>query len=299
MNLLITGGTVFASRYTAEYFSKKGHNVYVLNRGTRPQSKGVTLIQCDRHNLRNILKKYEFDAVLDITAYTKYDVETLINALEKFKNYILISSSAVYPETLPQPFNEKQICGPNLYWGEYGINKLAAENYLLNKVPNAYVLRPPYLYGEMNNLYREAFVFECAENDMPFFLPEDGKLPLQFFHINDLCRFIEIILEKQPEQRIFNVGNPHTISTEQWVKLCYTVLGKCPELTYVNESIPIYEYFPFRNYAYMLDVSKQLAIMSDTKDLSDGLSHSYKWYKNNKDLIRRKNYIEYIRNNLL
>lgn len=31
MNILVTGGTVFASRYTAEYFRDKGNNVYVLN----------------------------------------------------------------------------------------------------------------------------------------------------------------------------------------------------------------------------------------------------------------------------
>ena len=32
MNILVTGGTVFASRYTAEFFAAKGHDVYVLNR---------------------------------------------------------------------------------------------------------------------------------------------------------------------------------------------------------------------------------------------------------------------------
>ncbi len=299
MNILITGGTVFTSRYAAEYFSGKGHNVYVLNRGSRPQSMGVTLIQRDRHDLGDILKEYEFDAVLDITAYTKHDVETLVNSLGKFDFYILISSSAVYPETLPQPFNEDQKCGNNSYWGEYGINKLAAERYLLEKVPNSYVLRPPYLYGEMNNLYREAYVFECAENDMPFCLPKDGRLPLQFFHINDLCRFIEILLETHPKQQIFNVGNPQTVSAEQWVKLCYKVLKKIPELIYADKSVPQYEYFPFRDYAYKLDVSKQQALLPDTKDLFEGLSRSYAWYKNNRDLVRRKNYIEYVINNLL
>ena len=30
--LLVTGGTVFVSRYVAEYYAKKGDEVYVLNR---------------------------------------------------------------------------------------------------------------------------------------------------------------------------------------------------------------------------------------------------------------------------
>lgn len=57
MKILVTGGTVFASRFTAEYFAKK-HKVYVLNRASRPQPKGVTLIESDRHNLGDILRKY-------------------------------------------------------------------------------------------------------------------------------------------------------------------------------------------------------------------------------------------------
>lgn len=51
----------------------------------------------------------------------------------------------------------------NKYWGEYGIGKIEAERGLLARVPAAYILRPPYLYGPMNNVYREAFVFDCSE----------------------------------------------------------------------------------------------------------------------------------------
>lgn len=59
LNILVTGGTVFASRFTAEYFVKKGHDVYVINRNSRPQSEGVKLINCDRHNLGDTLKNFD------------------------------------------------------------------------------------------------------------------------------------------------------------------------------------------------------------------------------------------------
>lgn len=68
MKVLITGGTVFVSRYTAEYFVKKGHEVYVLNRNTRPQSEGVRLINCDRYNIGYRLKDIYFNLIiLDVT----------------------------------------------------------------------------------------------------------------------------------------------------------------------------------------------------------------------------------------
>ena len=51
--VLVTGGTIFVSRYIAEYYVAKGYEVYVLNRNSREQSKGVKLIQADI-----ILEKY-------------------------------------------------------------------------------------------------------------------------------------------------------------------------------------------------------------------------------------------------
>lgn len=296
MTILITGGTVFASRFCAEYFVRKGHDVYCLNRNTRPQSSGVKLIECDRHFLGDRLKGLHFDLVLDVTAYNERDVSDLVLALRSFDKYIFISSSAVYPETNEQPFKETQECGANSIWGDYGTNKLAAEKFLLDNVEKLHIIRPPYLYGPMNNLYREAFVFECAGNDYPFYVPNDGEMPLQFFHVEDLCRFIEILAENDLPQRIFNVGNSETVSINQWVTMCYNVLGKQPELCYVTGHNQR-SYFSFYDYGYMLDVSEQVRLMPNEKPLFEGLCESYKWYMENRGEIRRKDFLSYIKEN--
>lgn len=299
MKILVTGGTVFVSRYTAEYFIAKGHEVYVLNRNTRPQSKGARLIGCDRHGLGDALKNIAFDLVIDVTAYNETDVKDLANALGDFGEYIMISSSAVYPETLKQPFTEEQECGFNIHWEDYGTNKIAAEKYLMRKVPNAYIIRPPYLYGMMNNLYREAFVFECAERNMPFYIPKDGKMKLQFFDIEDLCRLIEKIAGTKPPFHIINAGNPDTVDINEWVKLCYNVLGRSPEIRYAPGEINQRLYFPFRDYEYVLDTAKQKSLLPEVKPLEIGLKQSYDWYVNNSELIVRKDYLKYIKENLL
>lgn len=299
MKILVTGGTVFVSRYTAEYFSAKGHEVYVLNRNTRPQSDGVILINNDRHDLGGSLRNIYFDLIIDVTAYNEEDVRDLTDSLGDFGRYTMISSSAVYPKTLEQPFKEEQECGFNIHWESYGTNKINAEKYLMKKVPDAYIIRPPYLYGKMNNLYRESFVFECAEKNMPFFIPKDGKMKLQFFDIEDLCRLIERISETEPQCHIINAGNPETVDINEWVKLCYGVLGKTPEIRYVSDEINQRLYFPFRDYEYVLDVTNQESVMTDVKPLETGLKQSYDWYKNNSGLIIRKDYIQYIKENLL
>lgn len=295
--ILVTGGTVFVSRYIAEYYVEKGYDVYVLNRNSKKQSAGVTLIEADRHNIGELLRDYCFDVIID-TAYSSKDVEMLLDALGDYKDYILISSSAVYPEYVIQPFKEDDLLAVNKYWGQYGTNKIEAEKTLLKRNPNAYIVRPPYLYGPMNNVYREAFVFDCALTDRKFYLPRDGEMQLQFFHIHDLCRFIDILLKNKPEQHIFNVGNKDTISIREWVELCYHLVGKQAKFINVYEDIEQRNYFSFYNYEYCLDVSKQYELMSDVKPLKEGVKEAFDWYINNTDKVNKKTFIDYIDSNL-
>ena len=243
--ILITGGTTFVSKYTATYFAEHGYDVSVLNRGTKTQVPGVNLIKCDRHELGDVLKAQAFDAVLDITSYNADDITALLDGLGSFGTYIFISSSAVYPETGTQPFKEESELAENKFWGKYGADKIAAEKALLARVPDAYILRPPYLYGPMNNVYREAFVFDCARNDRKFYLPGDGSMKLQFFHVDDLCKLMEIIITDKPEDHILNVGNADAVTVKEWVETCYECVGKKPEFVNVTADIEQRLYFSF------------------------------------------------------
>lgn len=293
MKLLVTGGTVFVSKCIAEYFAAD-NAVYVLNRNTKSQAEGVNLIEADRDSLDGILDGVTFDAVVDVTAYTGNDIENLLKSGVKFSDYIMISSSAVYPEYAAQPFLEDGEKARNVFWGDYGTNKIQAEAVLLDAVPKAYILRPPYLYGPHNNVYREAFVFDCAMKKRKFYLPGNGGMKMQFFHVGDLCRFIEILLEKKPGQNIYNVGNPESVSIKAWVQHCYHAVGEEPEFVQTGKGIPQRNYFPFADYEYSLDVTRQQELMEGTKDLEEGLRESYEWYKDNMQQVNRKDYIGYI-----
>lgn len=292
--ILITGGTVFVSRFTAEWFAKRGYEVFVLNRGNRKQPKQTKLIKADRHALGECLKGYAFDAVLDITAYDEEDVRDLLEGLLEVRDYILISSSAVYPEYLSRPFCEEQPVGENTIWGSYGLNKIKAEQYLLEKKPEAYILRPPYLYGPMQNLYREPFVFDCAMKGRPFYIPGDGSMPLQFFHVEDLCRLMEILLNEHPDTHVMNVGNSEIVDINRFVDLCYEAAGEKPEKIYVKEFSNQRDFFCFHEYAYTLNVDKQRALLPVQKSLEEGLRESLAWYRKHEDEVVKKEYISYI-----
>jgi nucleoside-diphosphate-sugar epimerase len=200
----------------------------------------------------------------------------------------------VYPEHLPQPFEETMQVGSNRYWGNYGTDKIEAEQELLKRVPGAYILRPPYLYGPMNNVYREAFVFDCAMQDRIFYLPQDGSMKLQFFHIHDLCKCIDSIVRLHPEDHVFNVGDDQIVSIREWVDACYRVAGKEAHYVSVPESVNPREYFSFYNYQYILDVRRQKELLDAPIPLTEGLKSSYEWYRKHPQDVKKMEYLKYI-----
>ena len=128
-------------------------------------------------------------------------------------------------------------------------------------------------------------------------MPKDGSLKLQFFEVEDLCRLIEAIVEKKPDYHVINTGNVQATDAAEWVKLCYSVLGKTPDIRYVLAEYEQRQYFPFRDYKYYLDVTRQTELLTDLKPLEIGLKESYEWFKNNRELIVRKDYFRYIEEN--
>ena len=297
--ILVTGGTTFVSRYVANYFVNSEYEVYVLNRNSKSQVTGVKLITGDRHNLGDILKGMHFDIVADITAYDAQDIIDLYNALDSFEQYIMISSSAVYPEYGVQPFLEDSEKNLNKFWSKYGTDKIEAEEALLERVPDAYILRPPYLYGPMNNVYREAFVFDCARADRKFYLPKDGEMKMQFFHVRDLCKLMEVIIASKPSEHILNVGNSEVISIKDWVTKCYACFDKIPSFVNVYDDIEQRNYFSFYNYEYCLDVQRQQKIYKETISMEEGLRESAEWYLENESDVNKKPYFDYIDTNLV
>ena len=241
--ILITGGTVFVSRYLAEYYVAKGDDVYVINRNTRKQSKGVTLLEADRHRLGDLLRSYYFDVVID-TAYTCEDITMLLDSLGGYRVYFYKFKRSLSRKLNSTISRRWCIIGKISIQG-YSVNKIKAEKALLERNSHAYILRPPYLYGPMNNVYREAFVFDCALTNRKFYLPGNGEMKLQFFYIRDLCRFIDVLLEKKPNHHVFNVGNKEVVSIRDWVDICYSIVGKTVEFINVDKKIEQRNYFSF------------------------------------------------------
>lgn len=304
MKILVFGGSIFVSWYIVKRLSEEGNEVITLNRGSRKGIHGnkVKEVYADRHDfeeLNKALADVDFDYVIDVSAYTEEDIKLSYEAVKgrKIRGYIFISSSAVYKESEILPIKESFDTGWNLYWGNYGINKLKAEEFLQFKFEeNGFpfiIVRPPYLYGEGNDIYREGFIFDRLREGKPIIIPYQGKTLMHFMHIEDLYRTIEKIIEKEIKGEIFNVGNSEGLTLKGWVNQCIEVYGKEVEVLnfeYIRYGYHCRDFFPFYDYQYYLATEKVNQIYKPQITMQEGLMRALKWYLSNEDKVTKRSH---------
>jgi 2'-hydroxyisoflavone reductase len=266
MKILLMGGSVFVGRAVLRGLLASGATVRAVTRGTAAgdwsRAEHVAVDRRDPERLRAALRGYYPDAVVDVSAYTAADCSHLLRALERPpRSYLLVSSAAVYTRTAGRlPFMEDAPATGDDIWGEYGVDKAAAEQVLLrSNVVEKFVFRPPYLYGPGNNLDRESFIWTRALGGKTIFIPGDGETLIQMCHVEDLVAAVcDGALNSALPAGTYNVGNPSYLTFNEWVSAVAAVAGvKTPAVSYVyDRSIKPRDYFPFRMRHLLLDTRK-------------------------------------------
>lgn len=298
--VLIVGGSYFIGKAVVDTFLKSSdYAIYVLNRGTHPYENTDRIVQliADRNDeecLRTAVGDLEFDYVVDISCYTGLQAQSLCKTLttKNIKQICFLSSSAIYTDSDETIKKEISPLGVNKYWGEYGTDKINAENVYKNfskknKIPLV-IIRPPYVYGEHNYARRESFVFDHIINNKPVIIPYSNN-KIQFIYVYDLAK---VIFNLQNNKQLnllttINVGNKNAITFCKWVKLCGEIVGIKPRLYfYTGNKYESKQYFPFHAYNNILDTSTMRAIVNyEETSMVDGLLNAYKWFLENKDTI--------------
>jgi len=192
--------------------------------------------------------------------------------------------------------NEK---GENENWGKYGLNKKEAEDFIINSPIPYIIIRPTYIYGENNNLYREYYFFEKIEKNEKIPVPKGKQVSNQFIYIGDLVKVLESIMKNPHVREAYNVTNPQLISWDDLIYTCGEIIGKEPIIKYVDmEKVEFRErtYFPFRNIDFNLDINKLIehGLYIPNVLLKEGLTATYKWFSANKPKMhdRKMNKVE-------
>ena len=260
--VLVIGGSGFVGKALIPTLINSGNKISVLNRGTHRVEGAVQLV-ADRDDLQDVSRHAAaFDVVIDTSGYTRQQVETAVSVFgSSAGKWIHLSSAAVYQETPNRLPNEEDALGGAEIWGDYGVDKSGADEFLIaQKECSIAILRPPYLYGPNNANDRETFVWSRVLTGRPIVVPGDGSAKLQFLHVQDLANIIAHLADADFGIRaIYNVAEPEKMNAEMWVRRVAAASGeKANIISGENQAagIAARKYFPFRDYPCALDVTR-------------------------------------------
>ena len=132
--------------------------------------------------------------------------------------------------------------------GPYGESKIAAENYILDKLKNkneklklhddrkqVYILRPCMIHGPGNkgNLN---LLYSVVKKGIPWPLG-DFENKRSFTSIDNLCYVVEGLLTKNVASGIYHMGDDETLSTNELIALMCEAMGKTPHIWKMNRKM--------------------------------------------------------------
>ena len=265
MNILITGihGFVGSNLVVA---LKKSHILYGLDI-VAPEKEGVVKtfawenIESTSFPMQRLP---QFDAIIHLAgkahdtknqsvAQVYFDINTgLTQKIFDFflestaKKFIFFSSvKAAADSVVGDVLREDVIPTPI---GPYGESKIAAENYILDKLKNkneklklhddkkqVYILRPCMIHGPGNkgNLN---LLYNVVKKGIPWPLG-DFENKRSFTSIDNLCYVVEGLLTKNVASGIYHMGDDEPLSTNELIVLMCEAMGKIPHIWKMNRKM--------------------------------------------------------------
>lgn len=157
MRILLIGGTGTISTAITHRLAAEGHDVYLLNRGSRnaelpPQVKTICADINNEQQAAEVLAGLTFDAVCDFIAFVRPQLERDYRLFKgKTKQFVFISSASAYHKPVGDYVITEGTTLANPYW-EYSRNKIDCEDYLMKlyreeRFPVT-IVRPSHTYCE-------------------------------------------------------------------------------------------------------------------------------------------------------
>lgn len=157
MKALFIGGTGTISAAISRRLLEEGHELYLLNRGTRNGMlpKGAHAIIADiedEDKVRELISGMSFDVVADFIAFERRQLERDYRLFKgRCSQFIYISSASAYQKPLSNYRITEGTPLSNPYW-EYSRNKIEGEDYLMKLYREegfpVTIVRPSHTYDE-------------------------------------------------------------------------------------------------------------------------------------------------------
>ncbi|WP_215781420.1 NAD-dependent epimerase/dehydratase family protein [Paludibacterium sp. B53371] len=275
MKVAILGGSVFLGKRIARYFSQRGHEVTLVNRGRRPQDKCRQLVadRHDPHALQAVAPQLaDTDLLIDTCCYTLRQARLAWEILAPHVgHWVHISSASVYADEARAPYREVMLRNGGSAWGSYGREKAEIDAYYQVQAHRSSrrvsVLIPPYLYGQGNPLERETLLWGRMHAGKPIYMPNEGNTWLHFIEVGEVARIIDQLHKLPTGFLVLNCGSQQgMMRIIDYVALLAGVADLQPEVIMVDTArrkLQAREFFPFRDLDLRLDLSRMQQFLPD------------------------------------
>lgn len=253
MKVLLLGGTgCLGGDIAALAAQKPGLELYLLNRGNRPQFVPANA-RCLHGDLgkpdevRATLEGLTFDVVAD---FLSYGVEQLESNLGLFRDrcgqYLFISSAAVYRTKSPsEVITEKHTIVGNTLWS-YGRNKILCERRLQTEHATTgldyTIVRPAFTYNKLRILHpvgppHQTHSWTIASRLLqgkPLLMHDDGNAFCTVTHTEDFAKaFVGLCGNPAAFGEAFHITSDEYLTWNRIAELVADALGVKPNLCHV------------------------------------------------------------------
>src|SRR5689334_6835344 len=249
MRVVVIGGTGHIGTYLTPTLVESGHETVVISRGTQKAYRDddrwqdVEMVVCDREAAESdgtfgpTIAELEPDAVIDLTCFTPDQARQLVEALD---GQHLIHTGTVwsYGASTLVPTRED---APKHPFGEYGVNKLAVEQYLMRQDRvRASVVHPGHIsgpgwmpIGPAANL--DPGVLDSLRADGTCLLPDRGAEAIHHVHAEDVAGLHQACLEQPAVAagETFNSVCLQALTLRGYAELVARHFGHEPRLRFV------------------------------------------------------------------
>ena len=242
--VLVIGGSYFLGRIFCTLASRLGDmELTLLNRGRYPMTHlpGLREFRCDRHDpaALSLLPEAEYDAVVDLCAYSPGDISSLLESLPgKAKRYILLSTADVYArgggakdEDSPLMAEPGTGAAAEYTWHKRLLERELAEACARHGMETV-ILRPAFIYGPYNYAPRESWYIEKVVRGEPLPVPSDAEGRFQLVYVKDAAEaIIACIRQEAAAGQAFNLAAPEVLDYGSFIETLRAVSDR-PFTTY-------------------------------------------------------------------
>jgi len=315
MKLLVTGGLGFIGSNFIEYMLKTYPEIEIVNVdkcdycarvdnvGSVPRYTLVLADITDKQIMKEVFNLYEPTHVVHFAAqsfvdlsfeqsfqFTRDNVLGTHVLLETIRNYgriqkfVHVSTDEVYGEVDGHVTCDES--APLNPMNPYAASKAAAELYV-KAYTKCYNL--PCIITRGNNVFGPK---QYPEKVVPIFINQilegklvtihgTGEMRRNFIHVSDVCRAVDVILNKGKIGETYNIGTQFEYSIMEMYMMLAAISGLITQVKCVPDPRP------HNDSRYCIDSSKLNALgWKEDPDFETKLRETFEWYRSNKNLSK-------------